>query len=83
MAWLAGLAFVMVFYPDRVFLGGRTAIADRLGLAASTVAVFLIGLASLQLLDRALGNAVTAFFITLGLTIILNFSISRWILRRS
>ncbi|MDR7222768.1 hypothetical protein [Aminobacter aminovorans] len=83
MAWLAGLAFVMVYYPERVFLGGRTGIADRLAMGASVIAVFLIGLASLHLLERALTNATAAFFITLVMTTILNFAISRWILRRT
>lgn len=83
MAWLAGLAFVMVYYPDRVFPGGRTGIADRLAMGASVIAVFLIGLASLHLLERALTSAAAAFFITLALTTILNFAISRWILRRA
>jgi len=83
MAWLAGLAFVMMYYPERVFLGGRTGIADRLAMGASVIAVFLIGLASLHLLERALKNATAAFFITLVMTTILNFAISRWILRRT
>lgn len=83
VAWLAGLAFVMVFYPDRVFPGSRTAVADRLAMGASVVVVFLVGLASLLLFRGMLQNAAAAFFATLALTTILNFVISRWILRRT
>lgn len=83
VAWLAGLAFVMVFYPDRVFPGSRTAVADRLAMGASVVVVFLVGLASLHLFRGMLQNAAAAFFATLALTTILNFVISRWILRRT
>jgi putative flippase GtrA len=83
LAWLCGLALVMVFYPRAVFPGGRRAVADRLAIGASTVVVFLIGLAALELLRRAFSNPVAAFFVTLALTTVLNFSFSRWIIRRS
>lgn len=83
LAWLAGLVFAMVFYPDRVFPGGRTGFADRLAIGASIVIVFVIGLVSLRVLERVLQNTAVAFFATLATTTILNFLISRWILRRS
>lgn len=83
LAWLAGLVFVMVFYPDRVFPGGRTGIADRLAIGASIAVVFVLGLATLKTLENVLQNAAAAFFVTLAITTVLNFVISRWILRRS
>jgi putative flippase GtrA len=82
LAWLAGLAFVMMFYPDRVFPGGRTGIADRLAIGGTIAFVFVIGLVSLHILESALQNTTSAFFITLAVTTILNFTVSRWILRR-
>lgn len=82
IAWLAGLLFVMVLYPERVFPGGRTGFADRLALGGSIIVVFLIGLASLHFLRSILQKTAAAFFITLAITTILNFLISRWILRR-
>ncbi|TGV27877.1 GtrA family protein [Mesorhizobium sp. M4B.F.Ca.ET.143.01.1.1] len=82
IAWLAGLAFAMVFYPDRVFPGGRTGIADRLAIGSSIAVVFVIGLTTLQFLEGILQNTVVAFFMTLATTTVLNFLISRWILRR-
>lgn len=82
VAWLVGLAFVMVFYPDRVFPGGRTGLVDRLAIGGSVGAVFVAGLATLHLLERALQSQAAAFFATLAITTILNFLVSRWILRR-
>ncbi|MDX8481257.1 hypothetical protein RFN28_22745 [Mesorhizobium sp. VK24D] len=82
IAWLVGLAFVMVFYPDRVFPGGRTGFADRLAVGGSVAAVFVAGLASLHFLERVLQSRAAAFFATLAITTMLNFLVSRWILRR-
>ncbi|CAN7157906.1 hypothetical protein [Mesorhizobium sp. LjNodule214] len=82
LAWLAGLVFAMVFYPDRVFPGGRTGFADRLAIGGSIAVVFLIGLLSLHVLEGVLQNNAAAFFVTLATTTVLNFLISRWILRR-
>lgn len=82
IAWLIGLAFVMVFYPDRVFPGGRTRLADRLTVGGSVAAVFVAGLATLHFLEQALQSRALAFFSTLAFTTILNFLVSRWILRR-
>ncbi|TPI29082.1 hypothetical protein FJW08_18455 [Mesorhizobium sp. B3-2-1] len=83
IAWLAGLVFVMVLYPNRVFPGGRTGFAARLAIGGSIAIVFVIGLATLKALERALQSTAAAFFATLAVTTILNFLISRWILRRS
>jgi putative flippase GtrA len=82
IAWLAGLVFVMVFYPDRVFPGGRAGFADRLAVGGSVALVFVAGLAILHFLERMLQSRATAFFATLTATTILNFLVSRWILRR-
>ena len=82
LAWFCGLLFVMALYPSRVFIGGRRTVVDRLAVGASTIVVFLIGLGSLLFLEVALNNSLAAFFATLVLTTALNFSISRWILRR-
>ncbi|RVD46327.1 MULTISPECIES: hypothetical protein [unclassified Mesorhizobium] len=83
IAWLAGLVFVMVFYPDRVFPGGRTGLADRVAIGGSITIVFVIGLATLKVIESALKSTAAAFFVTLAVTTALNFLISRWILRRS
>jgi putative flippase GtrA len=82
IAWLIGLVFVMVFYPDRVFPGGRTGVTDRLAIGGSIAVVFLVGLSILHILESVLQNKAASFFITLTATTVINFLISRWILRR-
>jgi putative flippase GtrA len=82
LAWLAGLFLATVFYPDHVFPGGRTGFRDRFLMGVSIIVVFLVGLASLHLLHGLVRSDAIAFFATLVITTILNFSLSRWILRR-
>jgi putative flippase GtrA len=82
LSWLAGLAFVMYFYPTRVFPGGRSSTADRLLVGASVVGVFLVGLVVLWLLRMALEGSVLPFLGTLATTTALNFLVSRWLVRR-
>ncbi len=83
IAWLVGLAFVMIFYPDRVFVGGDNSPKARLMLGAVTIGVFLIGLALLQLLIRLTGEARIAFLLTLVATTAINFVAGRTLLRRA
>lgn len=81
-SWLAGLCFVALVYPDKVFKQGRHGIGDRALLGTSYCGVFLLGMLLLQLL-RAIELAPRlAIFIVLSCTIPLNFALSRGILRR-
>jgi putative flippase GtrA len=73
LAWGVGLCFVMIFYPDRVFVGGRRSLRTRLLFGALTVAVFLVGMVTLRLLVPIFGDARIAFVVTLALTTGLNF----------
>jgi putative flippase GtrA len=82
IAWLIGLAFVMAFYPDRVFVGGDNSPRARLMLGAVTIGVFLIGLVLLQVLIRLTGEARVAFLLTLITTTAINFVAGRTLLRR-
>jgi len=82
-AWLVGLAFVMVFYPDRVFVGGDKSLKARLLLGAVTVGVFLIGLGLLQVFIRLVGEPRIAFLLTLVATTAINFVAGRTLLRRA
>ncbi|MGE0281528.1 MAG: GtrA family protein [Rhizobiaceae bacterium] len=82
IAWLVGLAFVMIFYPDRVFVGGDNSLKARLMLGAVTIGVFLIGLALLQAFIRFTGDARIAFLLTLAATTTINFVAGRMLLRR-
>ncbi len=81
-AWLAGLVFVAVVYPNKVFKGGRQGTGDRLLLAACYCAVFLSGLLLLQAL-QALGlSPRLAIFVVIIATTLINFFLSRGVLRR-
>lgn len=73
IAWLVGIGFVMIVYPDRVFVGGRRTWRARLLFGALTVAVFLVGLVTLRWLVQAGSDARVAFLVTLVLTTALNF----------
>jgi putative flippase GtrA len=83
LAWLLGFAITVTFYPDRVFLGSRATLEDRLNMGASILVVFSIGLATLHVLRGTLSSGVAAFLITLVATTILNFLITRKIMRKS
>jgi putative flippase GtrA len=81
-AWIAGIAFLMAFYPNKVFPGGKQEVKDRMYLAVSYICVFLIGVLVLQALVGLSGAPRLAILGTLVLTTLLNFSFSRLILRR-
>lgn len=81
-AWGAGLVFVALIYPDRVFEGGRRDARSRLAVAASYVGVFLSGLVVLALLERAGLSPRLAILLVIVWTTLLNFMLSRMILRR-
>ncbi len=72
-AWLVGIGFVMIVYPDRVFVGGRRTLRARLLFGALTVAVFAVGLVTLRWLVQAGSDTGIAFLLTLVLTTALNF----------
>lgn len=73
VAWLVGIGFVMIVYPDRVFVGGRRTWRARLLFGALTMAVFAVGLVTLRWLVEAGSDARIAFLGTLVLTTTLNF----------
>lgn len=82
LAWLAGIAFLIVVYPSRVFVGGRSGWRDRVLLASSYVVVFLLGLVFLRGFIAVLGAERLAIVATIGFTTVLNFLASRLVLRR-
>jgi len=73
IAWLVGICFVMIVYPDRVFVGGRRTWRARLLFGALTLTVFLLGIVTLRWLVQSTGDARLAFLVTLVLTTALNF----------
>lgn len=81
-SWACSLVFVVVVYPDKVFLHGRTDPAARLGITASYVVVLLVGLAALEALtDLGLAPRI-AILLVMAITTVTNFTISRLLLRR-
>lgn len=82
VAWLAGIAFVMWVYPDHVFVGARASLSRRMLLGATIVAVFLLGVAVLNAALSMTGRPDLAFAVALGTTMILNFALSRLLIRR-
>jgi putative flippase GtrA len=81
-SWVAGLAYVALVYPDRVFKGGRRTTRDRLLVAASYCGVFLAGLGLLFLLEKTRVPPRLGIVAVILVTTILNFLSSRVILRR-
>jgi len=83
IAWLVGLGFVMIVYPDRVFVGGSRSGKARIALGAMTLAVFLAGLLTLRALVSVTEAPRLSFFATLAFTTLLNFLAGRLLLRRA
>ncbi|SJZ85361.1 GtrA family protein [Consotaella salsifontis] len=82
LAWAVGIVFVAVVYPNKVFVGGRRQLRDRLAVGAVTIAVFLVGIVVVDGLTRAMQARVVPYLITLCLTTALNFILARTVLRR-
>lgn len=83
LAWILGLVYVAVVYPDRVFVGGRQDRLSRLLIVLSYVASYFIGLLVLaQAVDIGVHRRF-AIFVSLAVTTVLGFLSSRFLLRRS
>lgn len=81
-AWLVGLGFVMIVYPDQVFVGGSRSAKARITLGATTALVFLAGILTLRALIALTDAPRLSFFGTLAFTTLLNFIAGRTILRK-
>jgi putative flippase GtrA len=82
IAWVSGIGFLIVVYPEHVFIGGRRGAYDRVLLAACYVAVFAAGFSLLGKLVIVTGAPRLAIIVTVTSTTVLNFVLSRSILRR-
>lgn len=80
-AWACGLLFVVVVYPSKVFPEGRTGRAARMGIAVSYIAVFGIGLVTLEVLERFGVPPRLAIVLVMMVTTVVNFAIGRALLR--
>ncbi len=81
IAWVLGLIFVVLVYPDRVFIGGSTRAKARLHLVISTIGIFGVGVLALHLLVYLTAMPLLAFVLTIIVTTIANFCLGRAILR--
>lgn len=83
LAWLIGIAFLVIVYPERVFIGGRKGPMDRALLVASYLVVFVLGLLFLRAVIALTGAERLAIIAAIGFTTVLNFLAARFILRRA
>lgn len=81
ISWMIGLLFVAVFYPSRVFVGGRADTRIRLGLAASYGSIFLLGLGLMEILNLFGVPPRISIFVTLGFTTVVNFVAGHFLIR--
>ncbi|RFC63649.1 GtrA family protein [Fulvimarina endophytica] len=82
LAWLCGLAFVMVFYPSRVFAQKNTQLRNRLALAATYLIVFFVGLATIDILSRLGMPPRYSIIFAIVVTTVSNFVCGRFLVRR-
>lgn len=82
LAWLFGLAIVIVVYPSKVFTGARTDAVARLHLGLTYVAMFLLGIATLKGLAALSMSPRVAIVIVMAVTTLANFILGRFVLRR-
>ncbi len=80
-AWVCGLAFVVAVYPSKVFPQGRTGRGARIGMALSYVLVFVIGIVSLEALERMGVPPRFAIILVMMVTTVANFVFGRTLLR--
>lgn len=78
-AWLAGLIFVVVFYPTKVFSGGENTFKHRAFFAASYILIFLIGVLCLNLMIAHGLHSRLSIIIVMGITTVINFFMGRFI----
>lgn len=82
LAWVAGIAYVAVVYPERVFVGGARDGWSRLGLAINYVLIYGVGVLLLKLFSMAEISPRFSVIAVMVITTGLNFVLSRWLLRR-
>ncbi|RRY06290.1 GtrA family protein [Brucella anthropi] len=79
LAWLVGLAFVVSFYPGRVFSGGEKTWLQRSLMGVSYALVFVVGFFALKLLVYAGISSRIAILVVIVLTTAVNFVSGRLI----
>lgn len=83
VAWLSGLIFLVIFYPQVVFPRGNNSPKHRALLALSYLTIFLAGLLLLRFIVAYTAAPRVAIFAAVACTTTLNFFCSRAILRHA
>jgi hypothetical protein len=79
---MCGIAFVMAFYPSKVFPGGRTTFYARVLLGLSYAVVFASGLITLDAVVAAGAPSRLSIFAAMVITTLVNFLAARFMLRK-
>ncbi len=77
VTWMIGISFLVLFYPQRVFLVKNVTSKQRLLMGMIYVFTFCIGYTSLNFVIGLGIHERVAIFLTLGLTTILNYLLIR------
>lgn len=81
ISWMVGIAIAVVFYPSKVFVGGRTTLVSKFLIMIVYVIVFFSGLLVLEQL-KSYGVAASAcIFFVIVFTTVVNFLLMRLVLR--
>lgn len=83
LSWIAGIVFVVVFYPSKVFVGSTPSAKKLAIIVIQYGTIFLIGLLCMKfLVDTVRINQKIAIIIVIVITTITNFLLMRFVLRR-
>ena len=83
MSWTAGFLIVVIFYPDKVFTGGRANFLTRSLYAFMYITVFVFGLALLSFLASIGLSSRVSILLVLFATALLNLLFGRFLFRES
>ncbi len=83
LSWIAGIIFVLVFYPSKVFVGSTSSAKKLAIIVIQYGTIFLIGLLCMKfLVDAVRINQKIAIIIVIVITTITNFLLMRFVLRK-
>ena len=81
LSWVAGLTYLVVVYPSKVFSGGSTSLLKSLIVLCSYFLVFTVGLWCLSQFVSVGINERLAIFLVLPISTVLNFVCMRIVYR--
>ena len=81
ISWMVGIGIAVIFYPSKVFVGGRDSLISKLLVMIVYLAVFFAGLILIQKLQSLGVSKHLCIFLVIIFTTIVNFLLMRLILR--